>query len=122
MTYSRTIFTAAAALVALAPAQAVAQNTANDVRCLIVSNVFAKSAKEAKAKELANSAMLFYAGRVSSLSNAQIEAGLSAQQKEVNATNAGPTMKACASAIDGALKNISAVGQKLQPPKPPATK
>ena len=115
MKHSRPIFVALAALAAMGPAQALAQDSNSDIRCLLVSNVFSKSAKEAKAKELANSAKLFYAGRVSALSAAQMEAGFVSQEKAVTPQNAAATMNACAQAIDRAFKNIQTVGSKLQP-------
>lgn len=116
MKYSRRLFVAIAALAGMAPAQALAQDMNGNIRCLIVSNLFAKSSKEAKAKEIAGSAMLFYGGRVSNLSNAQIETGLLAQRKQVTAENAAKTMNECAQAMNRAVQKIEAAGQKVKAP------
>jgi hypothetical protein len=105
---------ALAALASVAPTQAAAQNMGSDVRCLIVSNLFAKNAKEAKARTLASSVRLFYGGRVSALSAAQIQSAVVAQQKQVTSANAGTTMNACAQSMDQALRKIQAAGQKLK--------
>ena len=113
MTSARTLFVPLAAAAGLA-APAAAQNMNNDVRCLIVSNLFAKNAKEAKARTLASSVRLFYGGRVSALSAAQIQAGVVAQQKQLTPANIGTTMNGCARSMDQALKKIQAVGQKLK--------
>ena len=87
---------------------------------MMVSNLFAKGAKEAKAKEVASSAMLFYGGRVSAYSNAQIEAGMVSQSKQLSPATASAAMNECAQAMNRALQKIQGVGQKIQAsaPKP----
>ncbi len=121
MKYANLIPAALAALAIVAPVPAAAQGANSDIRCLVVSNLFAKAAKEAKAKEVASSAMLFYGGRVSALSNAQIEAGLLAQGKLVTAANAPTTMNECAQAMNRGVQKLQTVGQsvsqKSQQPK-----
>ena len=111
---------AAALLLAasLAVTGAEAQGMDANVRCLLASNLFANGSKDAKAKTLANAARLFYAGRISALPAAQIQAALASQQKLLTPANAGPTMTACAQGMDRALKSLQAAGQKLQPQKP----
>jgi len=106
-----------AGLLVLGSGQAAAQSVDNNARCLLVSNLFANAAKEAKAKEVANAAKLFYGGRVSALPTAQISAALAAQHKQVTPANAGSTMNACAQAMERALKNIQAASASLQPGK-----
>ena len=110
-----TLFLALASAVFAAPASA--QDRMSDVRCLMVSNVFAKGAKEANAKQVAASAMLFYGGRVSSLSASQIQAAFALQQKQVTPANAGATMTACANAMQRSLQTLQGAAAKLAPPK-----
>ena len=99
---------------ATVPAAAEAQSVADDVRCLMVSNVFAKAATEAKAKQIAQSAKLFYGGRASQLSMGDLKEAMAAQQARIDAANAGETMKACAQAMDKSLKSIQSAGQGVQ--------
>ena len=120
MKHASLVILAFAALAGAAPA--LAQDANSDIRCMMVSNLFSKAAKEAKAKEVASSAALFYGGRVSAYSNAQIESGMVSQSKQINPTNASAAMNECAQAMNRALQKIQGVGQKIQAsaPKPPA--
>ena len=117
MKYAAAKSVALALLASLGATGAHAQSVDN-VRCLLASNLFANGAKEAKAKTLANAARLFYAGRVSALPGAQVQAGLTSQQKLLTPANAGTTMTACAQNMDRALKTLQAASQKQQPAKP----
>lgn len=111
----RSYFSFAFALLAsVGAAEASAQGMDMNVRCLLVSNAFANAAKDAKAKEVANAAKLFYGGRVSTLPGAQLQASLLAQQKQISPANVGTTMTACAQNMDRALKTIQAAGQRIQ--------
>lgn len=101
-------------LASLGAAEAPAQGMDTNVRCLLVSNAFANAAKDAKAKEVANAAKLFYGGRVSTLPGPQLQASLVAQQKQLTPANVGTTMTACAQNMDRALKTIQAAGQRIQ--------
>ncbi len=109
---------ALAIAVAATPAALGAQGGGDDVRCLMVSNIFAKSTKEPKAKQIAQSAKLFYGGRASQLAAADLEAAMVAQKDRIAAANAGALMNACAQAMDQSLKIIQSTGQKLQAQTP----
>jgi hypothetical protein len=98
-------------------APAAAQDVMSDTRCLMVSNVFSKGAKDPKAKQVAGSALLFYGGRVSNLSSAQIQAAFAAQQKLVTPANAGSIMTACANSMQRSLQMLQNSASKLTPPK-----
>lgn len=102
----------AAALLALVPAPAMAQNLASDTRCLIVSNLFAGS-KDAKARQAGIQTRYFYLGRLTG-SPAQIEAALLTQGKTLNAKNAPQTMQACARAVVQKASELQAIGQRLR--------
>jgi hypothetical protein len=97
----------------IVPAPLMAQATASDVKCLLVSNAFAKAAKEAKAKQLAQTAMLFYGARVSALPTARMRETLLAQRKLITPANAGTTMTACARSMEGSLRNLQTVSGGL---------
>ena len=97
----------------VAPAAAGAQSAGDDVRCLMVSNIFARTTTEARAKQVAQSAKLFYGGRASQLTAAELEAAMVAQKTRIGA-DAGAIMKACAQSMDRSLKNIQSAGQRVQ--------
>jgi hypothetical protein len=108
------LFTAAASgLLALA-APAAAQSLASDVKCLVVSNLFAKS-KDPKARQAGVETRFFYLGRLNG-SAAQIQAALEAQGRTITQANAGPTMQACARAVVQRASEVQAIGQRIRPP------
>ena len=89
------IFLLAAGLLAFTAAPASAQSP-SDVRCLLVSNFFAKVSKDEKARRRAENASYFYLGRSAGRFNdAQLKAALDAEQKSLKSSNAGPLMAAC---------------------------
>lgn len=49
---------------ALLPSPAAAQSIDEDIRCMVLSNVFAKGAKDAVPREAAANSLLYYLGRV----------------------------------------------------------
>ena len=115
----RTLITAASfiAMLGAFAAPALAQNTASDVRCLLVSNVFANSEKNPKAKQVASAASLFYSGRVSALPDATIHSSLEAEAKQLTVANAAPTMTACAQRMTRALQQLQPSEGKVQQEK-----
>ena len=95
-----------------------AQDTASDVRCMLVSNLFANSDKDPQAKQIASAASLFYGGRVSLLPNTTVQSGLAAELKQITSANAAPTMNACAKRMTEGLKELQTSSGKLKPEKP----
>ena len=94
------MFMWAAGLLAFTAAPASAQTT-NDVRCLLVSNFFAKVSKDERLRRRAESASYFYLGRTAGRFNdAQLKAALDAEQKSLVSSNAGPVMAACSQYMD----------------------
>ena len=94
------IFLLAAGLLAFSAAPASAQSS-NDVRCLLVSNFFAKVSKDEKGRRRAENASYFYLGRSAGRFNdAQLKAALDAEQRSLKSSNAGPVMAACAQYMD----------------------
>lgn len=105
----------ATAVLTATPAQAQANN---DVRCLLASNLFAKAAKEPKARTAAEAGKLYYLGRIHGrLSPEQLKAQLVSQQKTITQKNAGDVMNGCARQMDNGIKMIQSVTQQLLPKK-----
>jgi hypothetical protein len=113
----RTTFWIAATCAFLLAGKASAQGTASDVRCLVVSNAYAKGANDPKAQEIAKSARLFYGGRLSMRDVGGIGRELAAQQKQITPANAGPIMNSCAQEMSRSLGALEAVGRPQQPGK-----
>ena len=105
----------AAAVLVASPAGAQANN---DVKCLLASNLFAKAAKEPKARTAAEAGRLYYLGRIHGrLNAAQLKAELLAQQKTINTKNAGQIMNGCARQMEAGIKMIQTATQQLAPKK-----
>jgi hypothetical protein len=81
-----------------------------DVRCLILSNTFATQGSTEQSKEVARVASLFYAGRVSGLTDAQLRAAIVQQQRTLDTSLAGAEMKGCAHGMQTTLQRLKALG------------
>ena len=118
MKYLSSAAVALSLMAALSSAPAAAQSRSADVQCLLVSNLFANQAKDAKAKQLASSAALFYAGRASLLPNAQLQAAMAAQRKQLDLAAAGTLMNSCAQGMTSSMNNLQTVGRSALTAKP----
>ena len=99
-------------LAALMAAPALAQTAEQDVRCLIVSNIFSQTEKDAGKRQVANAARLFYLGRVDArIAGPALRNTLVAQAKGITAENAGPAMTACARSMQGKMAALQALSQ-----------
>ena len=113
------ISSAALSLGLIAAGPAVAQDAGSDVRCLLVSNVFARVETDATKKGLAQAAAVYFSGRaVARLSPAQIKAQIVAQSKTVDKNSGGPIMTACAKRFQQDQRMMQTIGQELQKAKP----
>jgi hypothetical protein len=113
--WARRCMVAAMALMVSTPAAAQA---ANDVRCLLASNLFSRAGKEDKVRKLAEANKFYYLGRVSArLNQQQMRAQMIAEGKAINAKNAGRTMDACAAQMRVAAAKVEAVGKQVAPRK-----
>jgi hypothetical protein len=102
----RSALVVVAIAVAAPPASAQA---VNDVRCLLVSNLFAKAAKDPKAKALAEASKYYYLGKLQGrVSPAQLKTQAIAQAKTVNAKDAGPFMNDCAKQLQSTVQTTEA--------------
>ena len=101
----------AGGLVAPASAQAPVQ----DVRCLIVSNVYAKAAAEEPARRRATLNAIFYLGRVTATTTSApaLKSLIAAQAKHVNMSDAAATMTACAQRMATHSNMLQDVAQQL---------
>jgi hypothetical protein len=89
---------------------AFAQST-RDVRCLVLSNAFAASATQADARKAAQSATLFFAGKVTGERNdARLRALVSQQRAALTKARAGTEMKACVQQMQTSLRRLTALG------------
>lgn len=111
---------AAAALLGTSGA-AVAQG-ATDARCVILSNVFAKAAKDPQAQKMAEASMYFYLGRMGSASSAQLKSMFDAQSKTITDANAGTLMGECVKALQSEMQQIQTIAGQSQPAARPAPK
>lgn len=117
---------AAAAVVIASQSPAAPAPTGNrDVHCLMLSNLFLKTAPAELAKESAGQARLFYLGRVSGkLVPAQLAPALTAEAKTLDLDHAGLDMNKCLGTVQAAQLAVEAAGKKVQaaagPPSPPA--
>ena len=111
-------FTGAACLGAVFIAAPASAQSNNDVKCLLASNLFAKAAKDPKARTAAEASKLYFLGRIHGrMSAAQVRTEMLAQQKAINSKNAGATMNGCARQMEAGIKMIQGVTQQLAPKK-----
>lgn len=96
-------------------APASAQSVPDDVRCLLLSNVFGKAGNNEKAKEVASETMVFYIGRLDSRSDDQaITRAMRAQAPTIDAKTAGQEMNACVTRVTRAKQRIQTLGSAAQ--------
>jgi hypothetical protein len=104
-----------AAAPAPAPAAVPPPTTAG---CLLVSNLVAKHATEAKDRDLAQSAFYFFIGRLGDRTTPdQLKSAFQAQERLIKAATVSPLMNACLRQMQQKLQMIQSVGQQLQQAK-----
>jgi hypothetical protein len=109
-------FVAGLVLAGLA-APALAQSVPDDVRCLMLSNVFAKKAKEARGREAAAQALLFYVGRLDGRADPHAITAAMRAQGRIDEHTASTEMGACAKRVFQAEQTIQALGRAAAPAK-----
>jgi hypothetical protein len=93
----QTILLSLAVGLSLVPAAATAQAADPDVRCMLVSNVFAEKEADPKKKQVAIISVAYYLGRVDAkLSPAQFRSAVVAVGKEPMGKDIAQTMTNCA--------------------------
>jgi hypothetical protein len=107
--------TAVAVAIASIAVPAVAQTANQDVRCLMLSNLFAKAAPDAQGKEAAAQSRLFYLGRVSAkVASAQLAPAMATEAKTMDAAHVGPEMNKCLANVQASVSAVEAASAKAQ--------
>ena len=97
---------------------ASAQTVPEDVRCMLLSNVFAKGASDEKVRNGATQNLAFYIGRLDGRADPQgIASAIRTQASSIDPKTAGPAMDACASRMARAAQSIQALGKTAAPNK-----
>lgn len=105
----KTSIFAAALIVAVGASPASAQSVADDARCLLLSNIFAKANKEEAGRRTASQSQMYYLGRLDGRASATaIAAGLRAQAASVDPKTSGAQMGACAARVGRAQQALQA--------------
>jgi hypothetical protein len=100
------------------PLVANAQSTNEDVRCLMVSSVFARIAKDDNTRRASAMTGAFYLGRLNGrISPAALTAAIKSQDNGMPAKQAEPIMRACAARATAAQEQVAAIARQLQPVK-----
>ena len=103
---------------AIAASPASAQTVPDDVRCMLLSNMFATGARDEKARNVAAQSLGFYIGRLDGRADPQgIVTAKRAQPSSIDPKTAGPAMDVCASRLARAAQSIQALGKTTAPHK-----
>jgi hypothetical protein len=100
-----------------------AQSVDDDVRCLLASNFFARTAKAPQQKQIAMASAAFYLGRLDArISNQQLNSAAMAQAKTMTKDSLGPIMNNCAKHLiqKGIAQHNLGASQAPGKPAPPA--
>ncbi len=109
---------AIALLIAGVVSPACAQTVPEDVRCMLLSNMFAKYASDEKVRNAAARSLVFYIGRLDGRADAQtIASAMRAQASSIDPKTSGPAMDACASRVARAAQSIQALAKTVAPHK-----
>ena len=101
----------------LMPGTVYAESPLSDVRCLLVSNVFANAATDPRARQAASAASAFYLGRIDDrLSSAALGAALVSEQKLLTRANSSREMQACSARLAQAEKKVHAAARSAVRP------
>jgi hypothetical protein len=101
----------------ITPSMSVAQTVADDAKCLLVSNTYARTSTTQEARVIAGSTAAFYLGRIDGrVSPAALKAALAAQQRLLTATNGPAIMKACTERLGQVERTVSAMARPANPP------
>jgi|tagenome__1003787_1003787.scaffolds.fasta_scaffold19149909_1 hypothetical protein len=103
-----------------------AAQSASDVGCLMVSNVFAKDTSDANKQKLAQALTFFYLGRINATTTAQLKTRMDQEGKTITDANAGPMMNNCVKEFQAKLQLVQSLepaeqakpAQPSQKPKP----
>lgn len=106
---------AAAASLAAAPASAA---TALDVRCFMLSNLFASKGDNENGRRLAQASGFYYLGKIQGMSDADLRRHIAEQGKQITAGTASAQMKECAAGVQASGQRIQSFAPKPQAAAP----
>jgi len=117
---ARRMMTMGAVLAASAlAAPLAAQSVEEDVRCLLSANVFARNEKDPTKQRIAQSASVFYLGRLDArISTVQLKSAIMTQAKAMQTSALGPTMTGCAKRM--VEKGVALQTLNVAPGAPPS--
>ena len=117
---ARRMMTMGAVLAASAlAAPLAAQSVEEDVRCLLSANVFARNEKDPTKQRIAQSASVFYLGRLDArISTVQLKSAIMTQAKAMQTSALGPTMTGCAKRM--VEKGVALQALNVAPGAPPS--
>ena len=96
---------------------AAAAQSANDARCLILSNSLAQTGKTDGDKKIGESSFYFYLGRIgASATSAQLKTLFEQQAKTITDATAATLMTACANAVGEKVKLVQSAADSSQQP------
>jgi hypothetical protein len=98
---------------------AAAAPSANDARCVVLSNVYASDATDPKAQKVAEASFYFYLGRIGPATAAEIKTMFEQQGKTITDATAGGLMDGCVKEFQARLQLIQSLGS---PPRVPQKK
>ena len=90
---------------------AVAQSAPDDLHCFMLSNVFAKAAKDERGKAVAAQSALYYLGRIDGHLDPKALAGII--HSRLDPKTAGPQMTACAQRVAHADQTLHQMMQAV---------
>ncbi len=93
---------------------AFAQNIADDVRCLALSNAFAKNASEEPARQAASRALDFYLGRLDARDDKQAVRS-AMQSTKIDPKSAPAEMTACSTRFAKAASTMQSLAKPAAP-------
>lgn len=94
---------------------AAAAPTAQDVRCFMLSNLFAQKSDKEEGRKLAQVSGFYFLGKLQGMSDADLRRNIAEQQKTINQATASREMQGCAQIVQASGLHI----QSLAPPPPP---
>jgi hypothetical protein len=91
---------------------ASAQSVPSDVRCLLLSNAFAKQTGAEQGRQAAAQALIFYVGRLDGRADAAaITSAMRTQSASIDMKTAGTEMQACVARLAHAQQTIQELGR-----------
>jgi len=108
-----------AALVATAGASPAMAASAQDVRCFLLSSVFAQNSQKEEGRKLARDTGLFYVGKLQGTNDAELQRMIGQQQKvNIAPADAAKEMQSCAQAVQGSLQRLQTLLPRPAPAQP----